>query len=87
MQFTPVHRLLGLAPEPLSDEMMDEAIARGIAETDDLDWKSKPPPAKGMAETDYPKALPRWRIAAVERSSTALRREISARRDASMPAS
>jgi Putative DNA-binding domain len=57
MQFTPVHRLLGLAPEPLSDEMMDEAIARGIAETDDLDWKSKPPPAKGMTKTDYPKGI------------------------------
>jgi hypothetical protein len=57
MQFTPIHRLLGRAPAPLSDEMIDEAINQSIAETDDLDWKSKLPPAKGMAETDYPKDI------------------------------
>jgi hypothetical protein len=57
MQFTPLHRLLGRPPSPLSDEMIDEAVSQGIAETDDLDWKSKLPPVKGMAETDYPKDL------------------------------
>jgi Schlafen, AlbA_2 len=57
MQFTPLHRLLGRVPAPLSDEMIDEAVGQGIAETDDLDWKSKLPPAKGMAETDYPKDI------------------------------
>lgn len=55
MQFTPLHRLLGRTPMPLSDEMIEEAIRQGIAETDGLDWKSRLPPAKGMAETDYPK--------------------------------
>jgi hypothetical protein len=55
MQFTPIHRLLGLAPRPLSDQMIDEAISLGIAESDDLDWKSKLPPARGLAETDDPK--------------------------------
>jgi Putative DNA-binding domain len=57
MQFTPLHRLLGRAPTPLSDEMIDEAVNQGIAEADDLDWKSKLPPAKGMSETDYPKDI------------------------------
>jgi hypothetical protein len=57
MQFTPLHRLLGRAPAPLSDEMIDDAVSQGIAETDDLDWKSKLPPAKGMAATDYPKDI------------------------------
>jgi hypothetical protein len=56
MQFTPLHRLLGRAPTPLSDEMIDEAVNQGIAEADDLDWKSKLPPAKGMSETDYRQA-------------------------------
>ena len=36
--------------------MIDEAIRQGIAETD-LDGKSEPPPAKGLAETDYPKDI------------------------------
>jgi len=36
--------------------MIDEAIRQGIAETD-LDGNSKPPPAKGLAETDYPKDI------------------------------
>jgi hypothetical protein len=57
MQFTPLHRLLGRAPAPLSVEMIDEAIRQAIAETDDLDWKSKLPAAKRMAETDYPKDI------------------------------
>jgi predicted HTH transcriptional regulator len=57
MQFTPLHRLLGRAPAPLSDEMIDEAVSQGIAETDDLDWKFKRPPAKGKTETDYPKDI------------------------------
>ncbi|MDT5154691.1 MAG: hypothetical protein QOI01_6424, partial [Mycobacterium sp.] len=37
--------------------MVDDAIREGVAETDDLDWKSKAPPAKGITETDYPKDI------------------------------
>src|SRR5436305_874386 len=55
MDFTALHRLLGRAPAPLADEMIDEAVTRGITETDDLDWKSELPPAKGVTQTDYPK--------------------------------
>lgn len=35
--------------------MIDEAVAQGIVETDDLDWKREVPPAKGIASTDFPK--------------------------------
>ena len=57
MQFTALHRLLGLSPGPLTNEMIDDAVAQGIAETDDLDWKSKLPPTKSLSETDFPKDI------------------------------
>jgi hypothetical protein len=57
MDFTALHRLLGRGPGPLSDKMIDEAVAQGIAETDDLDWKSELPPTKSLNETDFPKDI------------------------------
>jgi hypothetical protein len=57
MPFTALHRLLGHDPGPLTDTMIDEAVAQEVAETDDLDWKSKLPPAKGISETDFPKDI------------------------------
>jgi hypothetical protein len=57
MQFTALHRLLGLSPGPLTNDMIDDAVAQSIAETDDLDWKSKLPPTKGLSETDFPKDI------------------------------
>jgi hypothetical protein len=57
MHFTALHRLLGQAPGPLTDEFIDEAIAGGLAETDDLDWKAALPPAKGLTTTDFPKDI------------------------------
>jgi len=35
--------------------MIDAAVAAGVTETDDLDWKSRLPPAKGLPQTDFPK--------------------------------
>lgn len=55
MTFGALHRLLGLPPGPLSDEMVDQAVEQGIAETDDLDWKSALPAAKGLPLSDFPK--------------------------------
>lgn len=55
MTFTALHRALGLVPGLLTDELLDDAIAAGVEETDDLDWKSELPPAKGLAQTDFPK--------------------------------
>lgn len=55
MTFTALHRALGVAPGPLTDELLDSAVAAGIAEANDLDWKSELPPAKGLPQTDFPK--------------------------------
>lgn len=55
MLFTPLHRLLGEAPGPLTDSMLDSAIKAKLEETDDLDWKSELPPLKGLPQTDFPK--------------------------------
>src|SRR5690625_2496486 len=55
MTFTALHRALGVDPGPLTDELLDAAVSQGIEETDDLDWKSELPPAKGLSQTDFPK--------------------------------
>ncbi|MFJ7213733.1 helix-turn-helix domain-containing protein [Amycolatopsis sp. NPDC098790] len=55
MTFTALHRAAGADPEPLSDALLNRAVALGVPESSDLDWKSELPPAKGMAQTDFPK--------------------------------
>jgi hypothetical protein len=55
MTFTALHRALGLPPGPLSDDLIDAAVAAGVPETDDLDWKAQLPPSKGLTHTDFPK--------------------------------
>ena len=57
MNFTPLHRALGQAPSPLTDEILDAAVAAGVTETDDLDWKSELPPIKSLSQTDVPKDI------------------------------
>lgn len=55
MAFTALHRAVGADPGPLTDELLDAAVAANATETDDLDWKSELPPAKGLSQTDFPK--------------------------------
>lgn len=55
MTFTALHRAIGAAPGPLDDTLLDAAVSAGAVETDDLDWKSELPPAKGLPQTDFPK--------------------------------
>jgi hypothetical protein len=55
MLFTPLHRLLGEAPGPITNQMIDAAIAAGLVETDYLDWKGELPPVKGLSEHDFVK--------------------------------
>ena len=57
MSFTALHRAIGAAPGPLTDELLDAAVASGVTETNDLDWKSELPPAKGISQTDFPKDI------------------------------
>lgn len=35
--------------------LLDAAVAAGVVEANDLDWKSELPPAKGLPQTDFPK--------------------------------
>jgi hypothetical protein len=55
MSFTALHRAVGAPPGPLTDELLDAAVAASATETNDLDWKSELPPAKGLPQTDFPK--------------------------------
>ncbi|WP_433330165.1 AlbA family DNA-binding domain-containing protein [Spirillospora sp. CA-294931] len=55
MTFTALHRALGLAPAPLTDGLLDAAVAAAVVEATDLDWKSELPPVKGLPQTDFPK--------------------------------
>jgi Putative DNA-binding domain len=55
MSFTALHRAIGTAPGPLTDELLDAVVAAGVAESNDLDWKSELPPARGLPQTDFPK--------------------------------
>lgn len=57
MAFTPLHRILGRQPSPLTDEILSAAVQASIAEADDLDWKKALPPAKGLPQTDFPKDI------------------------------
>lgn len=55
MAFTALHRILGATPGPLTDDLLDAAVAASVTEGNDLDWKSELPPAKGLPQTDFPK--------------------------------
>lgn len=55
--FTALHRALGLPPGPITDELLDEAVSAGVAEVDDLDWKSELPPVNNLSQTDVPKDI------------------------------
>ncbi len=55
MPFTALHRLLGKNAGPVTEALLDEAVAAQLAETDDLDWKAELPPTRGLAEADFPK--------------------------------
>ena len=39
----------------MTDDLLDAAVAAGVLEASDLDWKSELPPARGLAQTDFPK--------------------------------
>lgn len=43
MAFTPIHRALGIDPSDIDFGLIESAIAQGVEETDDLDWKQALP--------------------------------------------
>lgn len=57
MPHTPLHRLLGEPAGPLTDAMIDAAVAQGIAESDELDWKAVLPAQREFKQSDYIKDI------------------------------
>lgn len=55
--FTALHRAAGVEPGPLTDEILDAAVASGAKESAGLDWKVQLPPAKDLRNTDFPKDI------------------------------
>ena len=55
MLFTSLHRELGRGPGPITSDMISAAVTEGVAETDDLDWKSKLYDEKNLKQSDFPK--------------------------------
>lgn len=57
MLFTPLHRALGERPGPLTDQMIDDAVAQGIEESDELDWKKVLPSEKDFRDSGIVKDI------------------------------
>lgn len=57
MEFTALHKALGLPPGPLTSDMLDQAIEQGVRETDDLDWKAKLPESGSLSAGDFSKDI------------------------------
>lgn len=57
MLHTPLHRFLGEPPGPITDQMIDEAVAQCIAENDELDWKSSLPEQRKFRESNIVKDI------------------------------
>lgn len=57
MTFTPLHQAIGAQPGQITSEMLDELIAQGVEEGDDLDFKKTPPEQKALAQSDLPKDI------------------------------
>src|SRR4051812_43354809 len=53
--FTALHRALGLPPAPVTDDLINAVVQAGVAESDDLDWKSNLPPTSNLNSSDFPK--------------------------------
>lgn len=52
MQFTAIHRGLGLEPQPLTWTLIEQAVDAGLPEQADLDWKGKRHEHKGLVWKD-----------------------------------
>lgn len=55
MDFTSIHRAVGAAPAPVTDDHLDSAVEAGVGETHDLDWKSQLPQMKALPQSEFPK--------------------------------
>jgi len=55
--YTPLHQLLGLEAGPLTEQMIDAAIAQGLVESDQLDWKKQLPNQREFKTSDIVKDI------------------------------
>lgn len=55
MTFTALHRAVGAEPGPVTNDLLDEAVAQGVQEATDLDWKTELPQSKDLRGSDFPK--------------------------------
>lgn len=55
--FTPLHRWLGREAEPMSFELLDTAVANGLPEHADLDYKLSPPSSGALMQSDLAKDI------------------------------
>ncbi|WP_099332496.1 AlbA family DNA-binding domain-containing protein [Actinomyces minihominis] len=55
MTFTALHKYLGYPSGPVTDDLVADAVAAGLPETFDLDWKGELPPTKNLKHHDFPK--------------------------------
>lgn len=55
--FAPLHRWLGREAERLSMELLDAAVAAGLEEHADLDFKLNPPVSGALMQSDLPKDI------------------------------
>lgn len=57
MLYTPLHRLLGVGPGPITDAMIDATIAQKLEEGQELDFKTRLPEQKAMRSDDIVKDI------------------------------
>jgi Putative DNA-binding domain len=55
--FTALHQALGLPPGPITDDILNDAVAKGVEEADQLDWKRALPAEDALANSDVPKDI------------------------------
>ncbi|WP_181068024.1 helix-turn-helix domain-containing protein [Rathayibacter sp. AY1A7] len=55
MSVTALHSALGLPAGPITESLIDAAVARAVKESNQLDWKSKLPDLKGLSRSEFPK--------------------------------
>lgn len=53
MTFSALHRAVGAAPGPITDDLLDQAVSAGVKEGADLDWKKQLPKKSDLKGSDF----------------------------------
>lgn len=57
MEFTALHQATGREPGPITEDLLEEAVAAGVEESDALDWKRELPGEKSLRDSDFAKDI------------------------------